>query len=82
MDKLKKQSDSLDAKLEESRKQNLVDQAEIKELRTKLRMSENERGHIALKSEESGDAKRSLAVLRQRERRNSGNGILEVLQGR
>jgi hypothetical protein len=57
------QNDSLDAKLQESRKQNLIDQAEIKELRAKLRVSENERGHLALKSEESGDARKSLAAL-------------------
>ena len=62
-DKLKKQNDSLEAKLQEARKQNLVDQAEIKELRAKLRLSENERGHLALKFEESGDAKKSLVAL-------------------
>ena len=63
IEKLKKQNDSLEAKLQETKNQNLVDQAEIKELRTKLRVSENERGHMALKSEESGDAKKSLAAL-------------------
>lgn len=61
VDKLKKQNDSLETKLQETQKQNLVDQTEIKELRTKLRVSENERGHLALKSE-SGDAKKSLAA--------------------
>ena len=40
-----------------------MDQTEIKELRAKLRVSENERGHLASKSEESGDTKRSLVVL-------------------
>jgi chromosome segregation ATPase len=63
VDKLKKQHDSLEAKLQETRKQNIVDQVEIKELRAKLRVSENERGHLALKSEESGDTKKSLAAL-------------------
>ena len=63
INKLKKQYDSFDVKLQESQKQNLVDQAEIKELRAKLRVSENQRGHLALKSEESGDAKKSLAIL-------------------
>ena len=63
LDKLKKQNDSFDTKLQESRKQNLVDQAEIKELRAKLRVSENERGHLASKSEEGGDAKKLIAAL-------------------
>ena len=63
VEKLKKQHDSLEVKLQETRKQNITDQAEIKELRAKLRVSENERGHLALKSEESGDAKKSLAAL-------------------
>ena len=81
IDKLNKQNDSLDTKLQESRKQNLVDQAEIKELRAKLRVSENERGHLALKSEESGDAKKSLAALetkREEELRERDKCITEL----
>lgn len=81
IDKLKKRSDSLDAKLQESKKQNLTDQAEIKELRAKLRVSENERGHLALKSEESGDAKKTLTVLeakRKDELRERDKRIVEL----
>ena len=81
IDKLKKRNDSLDAKLQESRKQNIVDQTEIKELRAKLRMSENERGHLALKSEESGDARKSLAALeakRKEELRERDKRIAEL----
>ena len=81
IDKLKKQNDSLDTKLQESRKQNLVDQVEIKELRAKLRVSENERGHLALRSEGSGDAKKSLAVLgakRKEELRERDKRIAEL----
>lgn len=66
IDKLKKQNDSLDVKLQEARKQSLADQVEIKELRAKLRVSENERGHLALRSEEGGDVKKSLAALEVR----------------
>jgi len=81
IDKLKKRNDSLDAELHESRKQNLVDQAEIKELRAKLRVSENERGHLALKSEGSGDVKKSLATLeakRKEELRERDKRIVEL----
>lgn len=81
VDKLKKQNDSLEAKLQETKKQNLVDQAEIKELRTKLRVSENERGHLALRSEETGDAKKSLATLeakRKEELLERGKRIVEL----
>jgi chromosome segregation ATPase len=79
--KLKKRNDSLDAKLQESRKQNIVDQTEIKDLRAKLRMSENEQGHLALKSEESGDARKSLAALetkRMEELRECDKHIAEL----
>ena len=58
-----------------------MDQAEIKELRTKLRVSENERGHLASKSEESGDAKRLLAALeakRKEELRERDKRIVEL----
>ena len=81
LDKLKKQNDSFDAKLQESRKQNIVDQTEIKELRAKLRVSENERGHLALKSEEGGDAKKSIAALeakRKEELRERDKRIAEL----
>lgn len=80
-DKLKKQNDALDAKLQETRKQNLLDQAEIKELRAKLRVSENERGHLALKSGESSDAKKSLVALetkRKEELRERDKRIAEL----
>lgn len=80
-DKLKKQIDALDAKLQETRRQNLLDQAEIKELRVKLRVSENERGHLASKSEESGDAKKSLVALetkRKEELRERDRRIAEL----
>ena len=81
LDKLKKQNDSFDVKLQDSRKQNLVDQAEIKELRAKLRVSENERGHMALKSGEGGDAKKLLAALeakRKEELRERDKRIAEL----
>lgn len=81
IDKLIKQNDTLDAKLQDSRGQNIVDQAEIKELRAKLRVSENERGHLALKSEESGDAKKTLAALevkRKEELRGRDKRITEL----
>lgn len=81
LDKLKKQNDSFDTKLQESRKQNLVDQAEIKELRAKLRVSDNERGRLALKSEEGGDVKKSTAALeakRKEELRERDKRIAEL----
>jgi len=58
-----------------------VDQAEIKELRAKLRVSENERGYLALKSEESGDARKSLAALetkRKEELRERDKRVAEL----
>ena len=58
-----------------------MDQAEIKELRAKLRVSENERGHLALKSEEGGDAKKLLTTLeakRKEELRERDKRIAEL----
>ena len=62
-DKLKKQNDALDTRLQEMRKINLSDQSEIKDLRAKLRIAEHERSKLSSKQGDAGDVKKALQAL-------------------
>ncbi|THH00772.1 hypothetical protein EW026_g1833 [Hermanssonia centrifuga] len=62
-DKLKKQNDALDTRVQELKRINLSDQSEIKDLRAKLRVSEHERTQLASKQGETGEAKKALQSL-------------------
>ncbi|KAG1723803.1 hypothetical protein EDB19DRAFT_1951638 [Suillus lakei] len=56
----------LESRIQEYRKNNTVDQSEMKELRVKLRMSEHERAQLVSKQGESGEAKKALQNLEAR----------------
>lgn len=62
-EKQKKQNDVLDQRIQELKKAQGADQAEIKDLRVKLRMSEHERTQLAAKSGEAGELKKALQAL-------------------
>ncbi|KII92246.1 hypothetical protein PLICRDRAFT_466038 [Plicaturopsis crispa FD-325 SS-3] len=66
LEKMKKQNDALDVRIQECKKAALADQAEAKDLRVKLRMSEHERTQLAAKHGEAGDAKKALQAAESR----------------
>lgn len=59
-DKQKRQIETLETRIQDSKKAASVDQAEIKELRVKLRLSEHERTQTSTKLGELGDLKKAL----------------------
>ncbi|KAI0820002.1 hypothetical protein BC628DRAFT_1399853 [Trametes gibbosa] len=65
-DKLKKQNDALDARVQELKKAGAAEQAELRELRLKLRASEHERTQLASKHNDSGEARRALQAAEAR----------------
>jgi chromosome segregation ATPase len=67
-DKLKKNNETLEIRLQDLKKAAVSDQAEIKDLRVKLRMSEHERTQMATKQGEAGELKKSLQSLESRRR--------------
>ncbi|KAI0066083.1 hypothetical protein BV25DRAFT_1988564 [Artomyces pyxidatus] len=71
IDKIKKQNDTLDARIQDLKRANLSDQTEIKDLRVKLRISEQERLQLSAKQVETGDAKKALHNLEARRREES-----------
>jgi DNA uptake protein ComE-like DNA-binding protein len=68
MDKMKKLNDTLDVRVQDLKKAASSDQAEIKDLRFKLRMSDHERTQMATKQGEVGELKKSLQCLESRRR--------------
>lgn len=68
MEKLKKQNDTFDVRIQELKKAASADQNEIKELRVKLRMSEHERTQLATKQGEAGETKKALHMLESKRR--------------
>jgi hypothetical protein len=68
IDKQTKAKDALDVRLQETRKAALADQAEIKDLRVKLRMAEHEKAQLAGKQGEVGEAKKALSAAEARRR--------------
>ncbi|KAI1795710.1 hypothetical protein LXA43DRAFT_970577 [Ganoderma leucocontextum] len=72
-DKLKKQIDTLDARVQELKKATTNDQAELRDLRLKLRASEHERTQLAAKQGDSAEARKAEArrkdELRERDRK-------------
>ncbi|KAH9847165.1 hypothetical protein C2E23DRAFT_742411 [Lenzites betulinus] len=65
-DKLKKQNDALDARVQELKKASSTEQAELRELRLKLRASEHERAQLASKHNDSGEARKALQAAEAR----------------
>ncbi|TFK53691.1 hypothetical protein OE88DRAFT_1626446 [Heliocybe sulcata] len=72
LDKLKKQNDALDTRLQEHKKSSASQQSEIKDLKSKLRLAEHERAQLASKqgdvSETHKALQRSKDDVRQRDR--------------
>ncbi|KAF5386037.1 hypothetical protein D9615_002490 [Tricholomella constricta] len=80
-EKQKKQKDLLDTRIQDLKKAAATDQAEIKDLRVKLRMSEHERTQLATKQGEAGELKKSLQLLeskRKDELRDRDRRIAEL----
>ncbi|KAI0355587.1 hypothetical protein OH77DRAFT_1479263 [Trametes cingulata] len=65
-DKLKKQNDALDARVQELKKASATEQAELRELRVKLRTSEHERTQLASKHNDAGEARKALQAAEAR----------------
>ena len=61
LDKMKKQHDAYELRVQELKQASVAEQSDIKELRTKLRMCEHERGQLAKREAEHGDAKKVLS---------------------
>ncbi|TBU40087.1 hypothetical protein BD309DRAFT_927826 [Dichomitus squalens] len=72
-DKLKKQNDTLDARVQELKKANANDTTELRDLRVKLRASEHERTQLAAKQGDAAEARKAEAKrkdeLKERERK-------------
>jgi hypothetical protein len=66
LDKLKKQNEIHESRIHEYKKSSAADQTELKELRTKLRMSEHERAQLVSKHGESSEAKKTMQSLEAR----------------
>ncbi|OJT10266.1 hypothetical protein TRAPUB_13220 [Trametes pubescens] len=68
-DKLKKQNDALDARVQELKKASTTEQSELRELRLKLRASEHERTQLASKHNDAGEIRKALqaAEVRRKE---------------
>ncbi|TFK44638.1 hypothetical protein BDQ12DRAFT_28373 [Crucibulum laeve] len=68
LDKQKKHTDVLEARIQELKKSASSDQSEIKDLRVKLRMSEHERSQIASRQGDAAELKKSLHALESKRR--------------
>ncbi|KAI0692009.1 hypothetical protein C8T65DRAFT_670123 [Cerioporus squamosus] len=72
-DKLKKQNDALDARVQDLKKTSATEQSELRELRVKLRASEQERTQLAAKQGDAAEARKAEArrkeELRERDRK-------------
>ncbi|RPD57602.1 hypothetical protein L226DRAFT_481835 [Lentinus tigrinus ALCF2SS1-7] len=76
-DKLKKQNDALDSRVQELKKTSATEQAELRELRVKLRASEQERNQLAAKQGDAADA-RKVEARRKEEVRERDRKIAEL----
>lgn len=65
-DKLKKQNDALEARVQELKKASTTEQSELRELRLKLRASEHERTQLASKHNDAGETRKALQAAEAR----------------
>ncbi|KAL7281761.1 hypothetical protein ACG7TL_005080 [Trametes sanguinea] len=65
-EKLKKQNDALESRVQELKKTTTTEQAELRELRVKLRASEHERTQLAAKQSDAGEARKALQAAEMR----------------
>lgn len=63
LEKVKKHNAALEARVQELKKTSTSEQAEIRDLRVKLRISENERSQLTSKQGEAGEMKKAMQAL-------------------
>ncbi|KAL6305236.1 hypothetical protein BKA93DRAFT_731459 [Sparassis latifolia] len=83
-DKLKKQNDALESRVQELKKTGTSDQADLRELRMKLRVAEHERAQLAAKQGSAGEARQVLQAAesrRKEEVRERERKLAEVEKG-
>ncbi|KAJ7703281.1 hypothetical protein B0H17DRAFT_1194478 [Mycena rosella] len=68
LEKQKKQNALLDVRIQDLKKVSSTEQAELKDLRVKLRMSEHERGQLSFKQGEAGELKKAIQALESKRR--------------
>ncbi|KAA1473976.1 hypothetical protein DENSPDRAFT_803357 [Dentipellis sp. KUC8613] len=68
LDKLKKLKDATEHRMQEVKKTSITDQAEIKELRAKLRIAEAGRAQLSAKQGQAGETKKALHDLELKKR--------------
>ncbi|KAJ7188351.1 hypothetical protein C8R46DRAFT_877187 [Mycena filopes] len=68
LEKQKKQSATLDVRIQDLKKTSAAEQAELKDLRVKLRMSEHERTQLASKQGEAGELRKTIQTLESKRR--------------
>ncbi|KAJ6593823.1 hypothetical protein B0H19DRAFT_1092162 [Mycena capillaripes] len=68
LEKQKKQNAILDVRIQDLKKASSTEQAEAKDLRVKLRMSEHERTQLSAKQGEAGEFKKAMQSLESRRR--------------
>ncbi|KAF9461301.1 hypothetical protein BDZ94DRAFT_1168036 [Collybia nuda] len=68
IEKQRRQADLLESRIQELKKFSTSEQAEVKDLRAKLRTSEHERTQMAGKQSEVGELKKSIQLLEARRR--------------
>ncbi|KAH8828293.1 hypothetical protein DL96DRAFT_1555749 [Flagelloscypha sp. PMI_526] len=69
LEKQKKHSESLETRLREIKRTSLTEQAELKELKTRLRSLEHEKAQLQTKQGESGDPRKKLGEVREKDRK-------------
>jgi predicted nucleic acid-binding Zn-ribbon protein len=80
IEKVKKQNDTLDARLQDMKKSASADQAEIKDLRVKLRMADHERTQLSSKQGEVGETKKALQTLESKRRDEMREGDRKIAE--
>ncbi|KAJ7733748.1 hypothetical protein DFH07DRAFT_845306 [Mycena maculata] len=68
LEKQKKQNAILDVRIQDLKKTSSTEQAELKDLRVKLKMSEHERTQLFLKQGEAGELKKAMQALESKRR--------------
>ncbi|KAH7910581.1 hypothetical protein BJ138DRAFT_1180154 [Hygrophoropsis aurantiaca] len=84
LDKIKKQNDAYETRLQDYKKSSASDQTELKELRAKVRRLEHENGQISGKQTEASDIKKALHSLEAKRKddiRDRDRKIMELEKG-
>ncbi|KAJ7497216.1 hypothetical protein FB451DRAFT_220873 [Mycena latifolia] len=68
LEKQRKQNGILEGRIQDLKKASSTEQAELKDLRVKLRMSEHERAQLSLKQGDAGELKKTIQALESKRR--------------